>query len=395
MKIVGEAQKVGIELNVADIFRHPTLIDNTDHTNLGERVVEALDEKVIIEPNLHFTLLLEIDAFDADISSAEIEEILPFSSFSELWLGHALKYQTQFYDYIYADLCLTDMENIVTTNLPLAFVLLRNKTEGIRFVMRLTHCQYDGSSLPMILDSFVAGYSGEPFSQPPSYARPQSMEYWKNLLQGSSLTKLPTTELAGPFLGTRVNKDILKPQFPQRITLASILSFAWTLLLWRITGKQDIVYGHVAACRNSAFEGLQSDQTSSNLLLSVQDQFLTLGEVEYLGFREIMEHCTDWPTDMDFDSVVQHQNIDVSPEFPFGDVKREVNMFDDPDWVFPYLWVLTRPLGDHVHIRTMTPNMTEETAGALLEAYVEIIERLSASLDSSVMRSMSDIKVEI
>ncbi|KAK1914219.1 hypothetical protein P3342_007465 [Pyrenophora teres f. teres] len=41
------------------------------------------------------------------------------------------------------------------------------------------------------------------------------------------------------------------PRLPEGITMASLISSAWALVLAHITGEQDIVFGHLVAGRNS------------------------------------------------------------------------------------------------------------------------------------------------
>ena len=212
------------------------------------------------------------------------------------------------------DFCLKDIEDISPTRPPIAFVLLRHRVQGIRFVLRLSHAQYDGISLPTIFHSLLGSYNDKAFCQPPSFSRFlayahhrrfKSIAYWKELLRGSSITRTQSKLVPQGIhdslpKGILVEAEISLPHLPGNITSASLLCSAWAVLLSRITGESDVVYGRLVAGRNSAIEGveeivgpcvnivpvrvmLSSLQTPAELLLSVQEQFIALERSRLAG----------------------------------------------------------------------------------------------------------------
>ena len=334
MKVVGEARKVGVELAVADIFRHPTL-EHLAHLKFlnGKALDKDFDQDSLVGPIGKAALLAEIDSLDIGIRSGAVADILPLTQFQEDCVVAGVTHPRRICNYFYIDLgvsldildfkrrcsltlerfpilracflhllgkfwqvvlnqldlplhikdvnkdldrsfrdfCLKDMEDISQNRPPLAFVLLSHRVQGIRFVLRLSHAQYDGISLPTIFRSIVDSYNDKAFLQPPSFSRFlayayhcrfQSISYWKELLRGSSITTT-YSKLAPPGIydslpqGIRIEAQISLPHLPGNITSASLLCSAWAVLLSRITGESDVVYGRLVAGRHSAIKGIE------------------------------------------------------------------------------------------------------------------------------------------
>jgi non-ribosomal peptide synthetase component F len=121
------------------------------------------------------------------------------------------------------------------------------------------------------------------------------------------------------------------PQLPGDIKMASLVSSAWAIVLSHVGGEDDVVYGHLVAGRNSDIYGITEivgpclniipvrtivslNLTSIELLRSVQEQHVSVGQSDSMGLDHIIQNCTDWPAGLTFDTVVQHQNIDEHPE---------------------------------------------------------------------------------
>ncbi|KJZ75337.1 hypothetical protein HIM_05263 [Hirsutella minnesotensis 3608] len=426
MQLVGEARNVDIELSATDLFRSPSLASVAKQARFKkDEPCPDVNTQSIVDPMVEAALLKDINNLNDRTLSGNIAEVLPLTSFQQMWLANAMEHRDYLYDYYTADVgpevdisrlsrscaqaleklpilraCYpflhgrywqvirrnldsplrvidaqdgldtalhsirrVELETAVASDPPVAFLLLRHHSEGVRFVIRLSHCQYDGYCLPKIIQCLVSCYRDEPFASPPdmftflSYAmrrRPKSLQYWQKLLRGSTLSKIPAPDnLSGR--NTRVEAEVARPHLPANITLASFLSCAWALLIRNMTGANDVVFGHLVSGRNSAFKGahevvgpciniipvrlrLAACPNVADLLLSMQEQFIALEESDSLGFDEIIKHCTDWPAGTRFDSVVNHQNIDLHPSFPITGADSKFNMIDVPDFVVPCLW---------------------------------------------------------
>ena len=219
-------------------------------------------------------------------------------------------------------------------------------TNAHRIILRLSHAQYDGICLPKIIEALKDCYEGKDVEPSPSFSNyvtaatgpgnRESYDYWKGLLRGSSNTSIvqreqPRYDVSESPLIT-LKKTVKVPALKSKnVTPATILKAAWTLTLAQLSGKSDIVFGNLIGGRNVPIDGvedivgpcvniipvrikLESKMKALELLREIQGQQVEGMSYESLGFREIIQRCTDWPEWSYFSSIVQHQNI--SQEMP-------------------------------------------------------------------------------
>ena len=225
-------------------------------------------------------------------------------------------------------------------------VVKKTGTNAHRIILRLSHAQYDGICLPKIIEALKVCYEGKEVLPSPAFssyalqatgpANRKSYDYWKALLRGSSMTSVVQREQPKYNVSDQasftVKKTIKLPVLSSKnVTPATIFKAAWALTLAQLTGKSDILFGNLISGRNVAVYGVEdivgpcvnivpvrialgSKATTLDLLRMIQKQQVASMPHESLGFREIIQHCTDWPEWTYFSSVVQHQNI--SQEMP-------------------------------------------------------------------------------
>jgi non-ribosomal peptide synthetase component F len=87
--------------------------------------------------------------------------------------------------------------------------------------------------------------------------------------------------------------------------MASLVSSAWAVVLSRISGEDDVVYGHVVAGCNSDIPGIMEivgpcvniipvrtrvslNTTLTKLLCSVQEQHALVGQLDLMGLDDII-----------------------------------------------------------------------------------------------------------
>ncbi|CAE7221078.1 Destruxin synthetase [Pyrenophora teres f. teres] len=314
-------------------------------------------------------------------------------------------------------MCMQDIKRTDPLEVPTSFKLLRNKSETSRLIVRLSHAQYDGVCLPVIFQTLVSIYQQEPlypaveFSSYLAHARRMrtiSSRYWRELLKGSFPTRateklsVEAQEPVAPRL-VYVERYIDAPRHSERLTMASLLSSAWALVLASITGEQDVVFGHVVAGRNSDIPNVTEiigpclniipvrtlvhpTKTSKELIQSVQDQHISLGQSDSMGWDEIVQDCTDWPAGTMFDSVVQHQNIVAQPEIHFAGATAKLNAFKNPFGVAPYLTLFSEPQGNQLKIIISgnTHFLTLERASLLVDMLGQAAQALSYSPQASL-----------
>ncbi|KMU90282.1 HC-toxin synthetase [Coccidioides immitis H538.4] len=305
MKVVAAARKTGIILTVADIFRHPHIDE------LGRMARSSSTPTVnplVAEPFVHFDTgnlkhiisLTQPGPYARDVSN--IENVLPATDVQAFYVARASESSQEALNYFYLDfkddLCL----NRLSLSPTLSF----------------------SSYVSYILERAA-----------------QSRKYWTKLLQGSRMAQISTTLAAhrspqAETLKTHIGKTLPMPISPKGITVASLVSSAWSLVLRNLTGSMDVVYGFIVAGRNASIPQIQEVAgpcmntvpvrirffpawTTTDLLHHVMDQHLSMGEADSLGFQDIVQNCTQWPTETKIDSLLQYHDIDETPEISLSE----------------------------------------------------------------------------
>ncbi|KAG9721276.1 nonribosomal peptide synthase SidD, partial [Aureobasidium melanogenum] len=158
------------------------------------------------------------------------------------------------------DFCTADIEGDLTLGSAFAKILhVQSSSDGQGLILRLSHAQYDGVSLPALLTDLETLYTGgnitsEPFATyisatlEPS-VQEKALTYWKDLLSGSSLSSLGTfTQENDKGIFKSASVDMANK--PSDVTTANILTAAWSLVLARRLHTRDVVFGAVTSGRN-------------------------------------------------------------------------------------------------------------------------------------------------
>lgn len=290
-------------------------------------------------------------------------------------------------------------------------VLRRPSSHAHRIILRMSHAQYDGVCLPRIMEAFQAGYEGRPLPPAPAqFAKyvlegsgnpgPGHYDYWRSLLRGSSMTGVVYREqpkYGAPELKSKMLKrNISLPALTTRnITTATILKAAWTSALAQLSGRSDIVFGNLISGRNVAVEGVESivgpclnilpvritidpTWTALDLLRRIQNQQVASMPFESLGFREIVQHCTDWPEWTYFPTLVQHQNLAQDATLSLDRTKYKVGCLAAGDTLADISVVSTPKANDAVEVC-----MGFVDDGSIVPKFVETALDLLCSLAQS------------
>ncbi|KAL2846707.1 hypothetical protein BJY01DRAFT_247134 [Aspergillus pseudoustus] len=224
------------------------------------------------------------------------------------------------------------------------FVVAKRKgTNQHRILIRLSHAQYDGMCISKILGAIKQGYEGGTLAPTVSYANymrllpssitPEHYEYWTKLLKGSRMTDVisrgcPSTyQTMGYYAEVNTAISIAQNSTIGNITVGTLVQAAWALALSRLSADSDVVFGLTINGRNASIPGVQdtvgpclnmipvrvtfgNKWTGLDLIRYLQDQLVATMPYEALGFREIIQRCTDWPCSTYFSTAVLHQNVD-------------------------------------------------------------------------------------
>ncbi|KAI0376295.1 non-ribosomal peptide synthase [Hypomontagnella monticulosa] len=230
----------------------------------------------------------------------------------------------------------------VQTKMPLGsafvkFMFVEGEANKSCLIFRISHAQYDEVCLPALIRQLAALYDGVPTLNSAPFSSfvyhvvnkgiPHSIPYWRDLLQGSSLTilrpDLPLTSRTPAALTRTVDISTRLKD----ITVATLPTAAWALCLARRLALRDVLFGEVVSGRNidmpraDAVMGptwqyvpvrvqFAEDWRAIDLLQYVQHQHVASAGHECMGLLEIARECAPgWPEGVDwFDSVV-HQDV--------------------------------------------------------------------------------------
>ncbi|PSN72225.1 acetyl-CoA synthetase-like protein [Corynespora cassiicola Philippines] len=275
----------------------------------------------------------------------------------------------------------------------LQFVVAKQKgTDDYRIVIRLSHAQYDGFCLPLILQALSNGYNGLPIAPSPpfgNYVRESAKtiagayDHWREVLRGSKMTEIvnrygPNYQRSGGLTVT-LKQTLTVPTLSHlNITAATVMKAAWASTLAQITSTSDIIFGHVISGRNSGVPNIEnivgpclnmvpvrvvyrSEWTVLDLLRYIQEQQIANMEYESLGFRDITRNCTDWPDWTNFSSVIQHnQNmLDKEATLQLGGIEYTLGSSGSQEDFADFSILSASKGGDQLEVMlTYAPNNT-------------------------------------
>jgi aryl carrier-like protein len=261
------------------------------------------------------------------------------------------------------------------------YVVKHKHSPRHRVIMRISHAQYDGVSLPIIWEYFKSAYEGQAGGQPTTFTSyvshsklrqtEESYQYWRSLLAGSSMTDIVAHDKPNVRKATDVPEVLtrsirVKSLQSEGITFATVIKAAWALVLSQLAGRSDVVFGHTISGRNLDLDEVEKVVGACinvvpvrailkpgwkviDLLQFVQDQQLANVPHETLGTREIIRRCTDWPQYNYFSTIVQHQNIDPDESIMLGNNEYTPG-FIGSDLDLVDLGILSTPMGEKVEI---------------------------------------------
>jgi non-ribosomal peptide synthetase component F/aryl carrier-like protein len=304
----------------------------------------------------------------------------------------------------------------VQTRMPLGtafvkFTFVQGEDGKSCLIFRISHAQYDEICLPIMLRQLSAIYEGQrspksfPFSSFVNHVVreriPTCIPYWRDLLQGSSMSVLRPDIVLQSRKPVAFAKTVDISARSRDITIATLPTAAWAICLARRLSTTDVTFGEVVSGRNidlpncDAVIGpcwqyiptriiFEADWTALDLLNVVQRQHIASAPFESMGLKEIVEKCTDWPRSVDwFDSVV-HQDVDHVESLKFLSTNSAM------ETIYPHLeplreWKIQAfPKGDSLTLEVVTFESWGRYAQGLLDELVEIMEMLVNSYDSKI-----------
>ncbi|KAH6724193.1 hypothetical protein BKA61DRAFT_727923 [Leptodontidium sp. MPI-SDFR-AT-0119] len=296
------------------------------------------------------------------------------------------------------------------------FALVRD-SGTYRLLLRISHAQYDVISLPSLLGALKDSYSGVEIRQSTSFSdfvsfvvndESDAETFWRELLQGSKMTKiLPRDKPSySNIVDTTLKRTVGLPALQgQGITTASFVLSAWAMVLSQLSSNSDVVFGRLSSGRHAAMTGIEdivgpcmnitpirahvdASMTVGNFVKQLQSQHLASLSFENIGFRHIIEKCTDWVPWTRFSSIVNHVHIDETMKHAFTlsqDLKYDFDVYE-PMHDKSDMWLQTKPVGTQmeVELRFSRAVVSNDCAEEALKLFCDIIQLPSEAIQKPI-----------
>lgn len=291
-------------------------------------------------------------------------------------------------------------------------------------VVGLSHALYDGVSLPRLLRDLEALYAGgrlAPFAPFSSYiagilsppVQSKALAYWTTLLRGSSLSAALPGTLAKPgdkavFKATPVPTA---SELPRETTTATLLTAAWSLVLARRLGRQDVVFGSVTSGRAASLPSLAdmdevvgpcyqlapvrvsfgAQWTGAKLLAFVQAQGAESTAHDFVGFDAIKSKCgVRWADEEGwqaafFGSVVHHQDWEDFGAMPFAGGECRVEIANPHGDAATPVKAVSFVKSGEVHVGVVGSERDKVLVDEVLKELVEAVKGLVDRPDDAVI----------
>jgi hypothetical protein len=261
---------------------------------------------------------------------------------------------------------------------PLQLTLIRRYHEHLVLIMRLSHAQYDGISIPILMKDLVqlcqkrdrdigtaASFTDFVRYCLRSYTE-EALSYWREILHGASMTHLSSQPPALKHIApeatlVEVTAKVRHFTPPPGITDATVIKVAWALAQSRLLhGQTDLVFGQLVSGRNGdpslaevvgpclnsipvrvqlADPGGGDDSSIPALLRRVQNQHATSVHFETVTLGVIAARCTPWDPAVEFGSIVHHRHAPDQVHMRYGALSVHVDAWSPASLPGRSIWL--------------------------------------------------------
>ncbi|GFF52679.1 hypothetical protein IFM51744_07906 [Aspergillus udagawae] len=283
-----------------------------------------------------------------------------------------------------------------------AYWRLTRLTDGrcSMLIIRANHAIFDAISLQVIFRDFVTIYGGDELPRLsldfPAYmlyrlhqnSSPDAAKFWKKSLSKSSMSRPKLRDETTPPPEDTVtvysSKEIEEVTPPPGITMGSLIRAAWALVLSRYTKQDDVIFGEITEGRAfplpdimgvvgcTAAESpmrmrIPSYGSVYDFLQYSQRQHARRIPYETSEFGEIVQHCTDWPSEARFSTYLVLEYPDPIPPVVLDGHECRQRVFLHGTLKDIYVQVV--PMKDKCQVAISGPNtaLSKEVADTLVE----------------------------
>lgn len=331
-----------------------------------------------------------------------------------------------------------DMRAPLTLSTPRTAFLLCTQTSPTThsLTLRLSHAQYDGLSLPVLLADLRAAYAGTALSPSTPFSTfihgslqtdmVAAEQHYRALLAGARMTPIVANAGGSPAAHqhrfplsatqTRVLRVDAAALAASGLTFAAVLQAGWAVVLARMSGGTDVVFGSVVATgRSGVKEGEKIVGPCMNVVPvrvrvgagngsarqaaeQVREQQVKGLPFETVGFRRVFERCADWPAWTRFSSIVQFTSFEGLGE---GEVVRGDDEEGGEEWRLESfappgdvadVWVAGTPRGRSGGVEEFVVDLAysadavgDEVAETMVEMLRSVVEGMLSESESVVV----------
>lgn len=299
------------------------------------------------------------------------------------------------------------------------FQLISHSSTEHSFVIQLSHAQYDGFSLPLLLDGIKSAYHGNMLPPASSanfsdyvygcanFSSSDAIRFWRDYMQGASLTSL--FYLSPPRNNTATDRDAKGtavndlPPSPPGITFATLVNAAFAYTLAQRASSDDVTFGLVLNTRDIPIQGVETilgpcinrtplrvqlhpDQTVSDLCQHVHDKYAAISRHGHIELSDIITKCTNWPPASEFGCLINHIPADSIPPFQLGGATVSPVSMDTHVTLPSQILIRSIVSGGkwEVQVLTSSMEMDDSEAASLAARIVETVKTFSRAPDATL-----------
>ncbi|MBX9398208.1 amino acid adenylation domain-containing protein [Streptomyces sp. TRM72054] len=295
--------------------------------------------------------------------------------------------------------------------------LIRLGEHRSRLVLTFHHIVADGWSLPVLHRELMAAYGNAtpPLADVTPYRaflrrlaeqdRDAARDAWRTALAGLDA---PTRLVDAPGTGAPVRPAHVRVELPESttarlterarahgVTLGTVVQAAWGLLLGRLTGRGDVVFGTTVSGRDSEVEGIASmvglfintlptrfrwapGEPLGDLLVRLQEEQARLLDHQHLGLAEIQRLAGHAGGGELFDTLVVFENYPAETDLgdPSGSIRITGDAFHDAVH-YPLALVVKPGRRLDLRLKHHTERLDADAVRALGDRLARILEAIA------------------
>ncbi|MET8850120.1 amino acid adenylation domain-containing protein [Amycolatopsis sp. NPDC004625] len=259
------------------------------------------------------------------------------------------------------------------------FTLIKVTPGRHRFLWTAHHIATDGWSVPILIRELATLYAQGPAAALPEVApfrtylawlgrqdEQEARQAWREVLDGLTEPTKVAPELDGHLTAVPASAELVLTREEtaelvawarrHELTLNTVVQACWAILVGRLTGRRDVVFGSVTSGRPAELPGVETmvgmfintvpvradldpAGTLDDLLVSLRDQQATMSAYQHVGLAEVQHDVPALAgTGELFDTAIVFENVpadDEGTELVLGDDVRVLDAVTEDSRHYP------------------------------------------------------------